>query len=338
MHERTMACMNLSLPHLTLAVAALAASAIASIPIAAAAEPAAAFPSRPLRIVVGFPPGSGTDILARYVGGKLADRLGQPVVVDNRPGANGIIAGELTAKSLPDGHTMLFMSTSHTMNAAIQALPFDAVKSFTPIARLAEGALALVTHPSFPAKSVLALIDMARKKPNGITYAVSGTGGINHFAGALFSRMANIRLLDVPYRGGPQALTDVIAGEVNLMFGTLAITHRQVSAGKLSALGVSTAKRTQLLPDVPTIAEAGVPGYAMSTWWGVIAPAGVPSPIVQKLQQEIDLIVSSPESKQRFESGGAEAAPLASAAFRRLLAAEIEKWRQVARESNIKAE
>ena len=224
------------------------------------------------------------------------------------------------------------------MNAAIQSMPFDAVKSFTPIARLAEGALALVTHPSFPARNVATLIDMARKKPNGISYAVSGTGGINHFAGALFSRMANIRLLDVPYRGGPQALTDVIAGEVNLMFGTLAITHRQVAAGKLAALGVSTPKRAQLLPDVPTMAEAGVPGYSMSTWWGVIAPAGVPGPIVQTLQREIDLIVGSPEAKQRFESGGAEAAPLASAQFGRLLAEEIGKWRQVARESNIKAQ
>ena len=305
---------------------------------AAAADPAAAFPARPLRIIVGFPAGSGTDILARYVGGKLSERLDQPVVVDNRPGANGIIASELLTKSAPDGHTMQFMSTSHTMNAAVHKLPFDTVQSFTPIALLAEGALALVTHPSFPARSVQALIELARKKPNGVSYAVSGTGGINHFAGGLFSRMAGIQLLDVPYRGGPQALTDVIAGEVNLMFGTVAITHRQVKAGKLTALGVSTPKRAPLLPDVPSISEAGVPGYAVSTWWGVIAPAGVPAAIVQKLNREIGTVVTSPESKQRLENNGAQAAALSSMAFGQLLATEVDKWRRVARESNIKAD
>jgi tripartite-type tricarboxylate transporter receptor subunit TctC len=327
---------------MNLAVSALLSAAALLVftfaPQAAAADAATAFPSRPLRIIVGFPPGSGTDILARHVGGKLSQRLDQPVVVDNRPGANGIIAGELTVKSAPDGHTLLFMSTSHTMNAAVHKLPFDAAKSFTPIARLAEGALALVAHPAFPAQSVQALIELAKKKPNGVTYAVSGTGGINHFAGGLFSRMAGIRLLDVPYRGGPQALIDVIAGEVNVMFATVAITHRQVKAGKLAALGVSTPKRAPLLPDVPPIAEAGVPGYAMSTWWGVIAPAGVPNAIVQKLNGEIGAIVGSAEAKQRFENDGAEAATLSSAEFGRLLASEVEKWRQVAREANIKAQ
>ena len=306
---------------------------------AAAAQPdaAAGFPSRPLRVIVGFPPGSGTDILARYVGTKLSERVNQPVVVDNRPGANGIIAADLTAKSPPDGHTVLFMSTSHTMNAAVHKLPFDAVKSFAPIARLGEGALALVTHPSFPAKNVKALVELARKKPGGITYAVSGTGGINHFAGALFSRMAGIQLLDVPYRGGPQALTDVIAGRADLMFGTVAITNRQVKAGKLIALGVSTPKRAPLLPDTPPIAES-VPGYAMSTWWGVIAPAGVPGAVAEKLNREIGAVLAMPESKERLENNGAEVAPMSRAEFGKLLASEVAKWQRVAREANIKAE
>ena len=316
-----------------------AVAAAFSFPASAAQSDAAAgFPSRPLRIIVGFPPGSGTDILARYIGGKLSERVNQPVVVDNRPGANGIIAAEITAKSAPDGHTMQFMSASHTMNAAIYKLPFDAAKSFTPIALLGEGALALVTHPSFPAKDVKALIELAKKKPKGITYAVSGTGGINHFAGGLFSRMAGIELLDVPYRGGPQALTDVMGGRADLMFGTVAITHRQVQAGKLVALGVSTPKRSPLLPDVPPISEAGVPGYAMSTWWGVIAPAAVPAPIADKLNREIAAVLATPESKQRLDSNGAEVATMSRAAFGKLLASEVEKWKKVAREAGIKAE
>ena len=318
-------------------LSALVLLTLASVP-AVAAGTSDTFPSRPLRIIVGFPPGSGTDILARYVGGKLSERVGQPVVVDNRPGANGIIAAELTAKSPPDGHTLQFMSTSHTMNAAVYKLSFDAAKSFTPIALLGEGALALVTHPSFPAQSVKALVAQAKQKPKSITYAVSGSGGINHFAGALFSRQAGIELLDVPYRGGPQALTDVIAGQVNIMFATVAITHRQVKAGKLNALGVSTTKRAPQLPDTPTIAEAGVPGYTMSTWWGVIAPAAVPKPIVDRLNREIGAILATAESKQRLENDGAEAATMSSADFGRLLATEVDKWKRVARESNIKAE
>lgn len=324
--------------HLVALATTLPALALAFPAPAASIDGAGAFPARPMRIIVGFPPGSGTDLLARDVGGKLSERLQQTVVVDNRPGANGIIAAELAAKSAADGHTLLFMSTSHTMNAAVHKLPFDAVRSFTPIALLAEGALALVAHPAFPAQTVQALISLARNKPNAVTYAVSGTGGINHFAGALFSRMAGIRLLDVPYRGGPQALTDVIAGDVNVMFATVAITHRQVKAGKLAALGVSTPRRTPLLPDVPPIAEAGVPGYAMSTWWGVLGPAGVPDAVVRKLNGKIGAIVTGTEAKQRLENNGAEPTTLSSAEFAKLLDSEVERWRKVAKEANITAQ
>jgi tripartite-type tricarboxylate transporter receptor subunit TctC len=303
-----------------------------------AADAAVAYPTRPIRIIVGFPPGSGTDMLARFVGSKLTERMKQQVVVDNRPGANGIIASELTVKAAPDGYTLQFMSTSHTMNAAVYKLPFDAVKSFTPVTMLGAGPLVLVTHPSFPANSVKELIDLARAKPNTITYAVSGTGGINHFAGALFSRTAGIHLMDVPYRGGPQALTDLVGGQVQLMFATLAITHRQVKAGKLKALAVSSVKRTPLLPDVPTIAESGVRAYEMNIWWGVLAPFGVPDAIVVKLTAEIGGVLRDPDSAQQLEAQGAEPSPMPSAQFARVLASEVETWRRVARESNIKAE
>jgi tripartite-type tricarboxylate transporter receptor subunit TctC len=303
-----------------------------------AADVAAAYPSRPIRIIVGFPPGSGTDMLARFVGAKLTERLKQQVVVDNRPGANGIIASELTVKAAPDGQTLQFMSTSHTMNAAVYKLPFDAVKSFTAITMLGAGPLVLVTHPSFPANSVKELIDLARAKPNTLTYAISGTGGMNHFAGALFSRSAGIHLMDVPYRGGPQALTDLVGGQVQLMFATLAITQRQVKAGKLKALAVSSMKRTPLLPGVPTIAESGVRGYEMNIWWGVLAPFGVPDAVVAKLTGEIGAVLREPESAQQLEAQGAEPSPMPSAQFARVLASEVETWRRVARESNIKAE
>ncbi len=304
-------------------------------PIAGAAD----YPTRPVRIIVGFPAGSGTDMLARFVGTKLTDRLGKQIVVDNRPGANGIIAAELTARALPDGHTLQFMSISHTMNAAVyQKLPYDTVRSFTPVMTLATGPLVLVANPNFPANGVQGLIDLARAKPNTITYAVSGTGGINHFAGAMFSRIAGVRLVNVPYKGGPQALTDLVSGQVQVMFGTAAITLSQVRAGRLKALGVSSGRRSPLLPEVPTIAESGAPGYEMSIWWGVIAPVGLPPVIVSKLNTEIGQILGQPESAQRLAADGAVPSATGSAEFGRMLTAEVEKWRRIAREADIKAE
>jgi tripartite-type tricarboxylate transporter receptor subunit TctC len=302
------------------------------------ASSASAYPARPIRIIVGFPPGNATDILARFIGAKLGERLGQQVVVDNRPGANGIIGAELTAKAAPTGHTLMFMSASHTMNAAINKLPFDPVKSFTPVALLGTGPLVLVAHVSFPANNVKRLIDDATAKPNTITYASVGTGGINHFAGELFARNARIQLIHVPYKGGVSALTDVIGGQVQLMFGTLPLTLRQIHAGKIKALGVTSLQRTPLLAEVPTIAETGAPGYEINNWWGVVAPAGLPSAIVARLNREISGILAQRESAQRLEADGIVLSPLSSAAFSRLLVSEIEKWARVAREANIKPE
>jgi tripartite-type tricarboxylate transporter receptor subunit TctC len=204
--------------------------------------------------------------------------------------------------------------------------------------RLGAGPLVLVAHPSFPVNSVKGLIDLAMAKPNTITYAISGTGGINHFAGAMFARVAGVQLLNVPYKGGPPALTDVMGGQVQLMFGTLAITQRQIRAGRLKALGVGSATRTPLLPEVPTIAESGAPGYEISIWWGVLAPTGVPATIVLRLDAEIGAILSQPESAQRLEAEGAAPAPLSSVGFARVLVSEIEKWKRVAHEANIKFE
>jgi tripartite-type tricarboxylate transporter receptor subunit TctC len=224
------------------------------------------------------------------------------------------------------------------MNAAVYKLPFAPVKLFTPVMQLGAGPLVLVANPAFPASNAKGLIELANAKPNTVTYAVSGTGGVNHFAGALFSRITGTQLINVPYKGGPQALTDLIGGQVQVMFGTAAITLTQVRAGRLKALGVSTAKRSPLLPDVPTIAESGAPGYEMSIWWGVLAPAGTPVAIVDRLYAEIAGILQQPESAQRLAAEGAEPSPLPSAAFTRLLTAEIDKWKRVARDANIKAD
>ena len=306
---------------------------------AVAADPSPAYPSRPVRAIVPFPAGSGTDLLARFIGSKLTERVGQQIVIDNRPGANGIIAAEAAARAAPDGYTVMFMSVSHTMNAAVYPkLPFDPVKSFTPVMMLAAGPLALVANPAFPAGNVKSLIELARAKPGTITYAVSGTGGINHFAGALFARTAGVQLVNVPYKGAPQALTDVISGQVQIMIGTLAVSGPHIRAGRLKALGVSTAKRTPLMPEVPTIAEAGAPGYEISIWWGMLAPAKLPAAIVTKLDTEIAAILGQPETAKRLEADAAAPAAMASAAFSRLLASEMEKWRRVAREAEIKAE
>jgi tripartite-type tricarboxylate transporter receptor subunit TctC len=299
---------------------------------------ATAYPTRPVRVIVGFPAGSGTDMIARFVGNKLTERLGQQVVVDNRPGANGIIAAELVSKAAPEGHTLLAMSISHTMNAAVYKLPFDAVKSFTAVSQLGAGPLVLVANTAFPANNVKGLIDLATAKPNTVTYAISGTGGINHFAGGLFSRITGVQLVNIPYKGGAQALTDLIGGQVQIMFGTAAITLAQIRAGRMKPLGVSTRQRSALLPDVPTLAESGAPGYEMNTWWGMLGPAGMPTAVVARLNGDIAAILAQPDSAKRLETEGALPSPLPSAEFTRMLGIEIEKWTRVARDAHIKVE
>ena len=302
-----------------------------------AAEPH--YPSRPLRIIVGFLPGSSNDTLARFTGMKLGERLKQQIVVDNRPGANGIIGADLTAKANADGHTLLLMSVSHPMSAAVyHKLPYDPLKSFTPIAMLGSGPLVLVAHPSLAANGVKELIDLAKAKPNALTYSSAGTGGINHFGGALFARTAGVQLTHVPYKGGAPALTDVMSGQISVMWATMPLSLTQIRAGKVKALGVTSTKRSSLLPNVPTIAESGAPGYEIATWWGILAPAAVPDAIVSRLNNEISTIITQPDSAQRLAAEGAEPWPLSAAAYAKVIQSEIEKWTKVAREANIRAE
>ncbi len=297
------------------------------------------YPLKPIRMIVGFLPGSSNDTLARFVGGRLHERVGQQVVIDNRPGANGNIGAELTARSTPDGHTLLLMSVSHTMSAAVyDKLPFDPVKSFTPVAMLGAGPLVLVTQPAFPASSVKTLIELAQAKPNTLTFSSAGTGGINHFGGALFSRVTGVQMIHVPYKGGAPALADVMGGQVQLIWGTMPLTLTQVRAGKVKALAVTSNKRSPLLPETPTIGEAGASGAEISTWWGILAPAAVPGPIITRLNNEIAAILVTPESAQRLAAEGAEPWPMTSAAFSKVMTGEIDKWTRVAREAKIRAE
>jgi tripartite-type tricarboxylate transporter receptor subunit TctC len=295
-----------------------------------------AYPTRPIRAVVGYPAGSVNDLLARFVGSKLTERLGQQVIVDNRSGANGIIGADIVAKAIPDGHTLLFMSISHTINASTYKLPFDPLKSFTPLTTLGTGPLVLVANQTFPATSVKGLLDLAAAKPNSIAYAIAGTGSIGHFAGALFARTFNIRLVNVPYRGGAQAIADLIGGQVQVMFSTAALARPQIRAGRIRALGVTTAQRSPFLPDVPTIAESGATGYEASIWWGTLAPPNLPENIAAILNGEIARILGEPESVKRLENENISPWVLSGTDYSRRIAVEIEKWQRIAREADIK--
>jgi tripartite-type tricarboxylate transporter receptor subunit TctC len=312
--------------------------ALAALP-AAPASAQASYPTRPVRILVGFLPGSSNDLLARFVGAKLTERFGQQTVVENRPGANAIIANELAARATPDGHTLVLTSVSLTMSAAVyRKLPYDPVKSFTPVAMLGSGPLVVSAHPSFPAAGIKGVIETAKAKPGGLTYASAGVGGINHFGGALFSSVAGVRMTHVPYKGGAPALADVVGGQVNLMWGTMPLSLTQVRAGRVKALAVTSAARSPLLPEVPTIAEGGARGAEIATWWGLLAPAGMPAPLLTKLNAEIARILREPESAQRLSAEGAEPWILSSAEFARVIRQEIDKWTRVARESDIRAD
>lgn len=296
------------------------------------------YPARAIRIIVGFAPASSNDILSRFVGSRLAERLGHQVVVDNRPGANGIIGAQIAANANPDGHTLLLVTTSYTMNPAVHKLPFDPVKAFAPVTLLGSGPLALVASPSFAPNNVKELIAFAKGRPDAVTYATAGVGGVNHFSSELFARVAGIRLVHVPYKGGAPGLADVMGGQVNIMFGSLPLTLPQIRSGKVKVLGVSSARRAAQLPNVPTVAEAGAPGYEISIWWGLSATAGSPNAAISKLNREITSILAEPEAAKRMNDLGAEPASMPAAEFSRFVSDEIKKWMRVAREAKIKAD
>jgi tripartite-type tricarboxylate transporter receptor subunit TctC len=296
------------------------------------------FPSKPIRMIVPFPPGGSNDILGRFVAQKMSERLGQQTIVDNRAGADGIIGTEVAVRAPADGYTVLIVSTTYTMNPAIHKLPYDPVSSLTPISLIASGGNVLASNPSLPVHSVKELIVLAKAKPGLIRYASSGVGGFNHFGGELFNSLAGVKLVHIPYKGGGPAMLDVMSGQVEIVFCTLIQALPHVRSGKLKPLGVGSAKRSPLLPQVATIAESGVPGYDGSIWWGVLGPAGIPGAIVAKLNAEIGAILRDPEMAKRLVAEAAEPVVDTPEAFGSLIVNDISKWTRIARQAGIRTE
>lgn len=299
------------------------------------AEAVRNFPVRPIRLIVPFPPGGGNDIMGRFLAAKLSERFGRQTLVENRPGADGIIGAELAAKAPPDGYTLLIVSVSYTMNAALHKLPYDPVKSFAPISQIGVGPGVLAVTPTLPVNSVKQLIALAKSRPAQLTYASSGIGGVNHFAGELFKLATKADILHVPYKGGGPAMTDVIAGQVEVLFNALTSALPYIRSGRLKALGVGSLKRSPALPDVPSISDT-VPGYESVVWWGIQGPAGIPPPIVSKLNAEVNAILRDPQTVKRMEAEAAEVVIDTPEVFGKLISDEVAKWIKVAKAAGIK--
>lgn len=293
------------------------------------------YPSKPIRIVVPFPPGGPADILARIIGQNLAESWGQQAVIDNRAGAGGNIGSEMVAKALPDGYTLLmgFVGT-HAINASLYStMPYDNVKDFEPVSLVAMVTIILVVHPSIPANSVKELIVLARSRPGQLTFGSPGNGTPQHLAGELFNTMAGVKMVHIPYKGAVPALTDLLGGRVSLIFSSMPPALPHVKAGKLRALAVTSARRSSAAPNVPTIAESGLPGYEVINWYGILVPAGTPKEIVARLNAEILKILNVPDVKERLSAQGAETFSSTPQEFAAYIRKETEKWAKVVKYS-----
>jgi tripartite-type tricarboxylate transporter receptor subunit TctC len=296
------------------------------------------YPSKPVRLIVPFPPGGSNDIVGRMIGAQLGERLGKQVIVDNRAGAGGTLGTEVAAKSPPDGYTLLMISAAYAFNTSLYKLPYDPAKAFVPVAMLGTGPNVVAVFPGLPVSSVKELVALAKAKPGTLNYASAGVGSFQHLASELFKLMAGVDLVGVQFKGGGPATIDVVGGHTQVSFGSLVQALPHIRSGKLKVLAVGGSKRSALLPEVPTVVEAGVPGYEAHNWWGLVAPAGTPPAVVERLHKELSVILTSAETKKRLEAEGAEAVPMSPGDFGAFIAAETVKWARVVKEANIKAE
>jgi tripartite-type tricarboxylate transporter receptor subunit TctC len=300
---------------------------------------AQAYPLKPVRFIVPITPGGSNDVIARAIAQKLSEAWGQPVVVENRPGANGTIAVDIAAKAPPDGYTLTMISSSHSVNVTLQGhQPYDLVRDLAPITQATLQPYVLVINPALPVQSVRDLIALAKAKPGSVNFGSSGLGGFSHLAGALFGSLAGVQLTHIPYKGGAPAMADVISGQIQMLFSTLLQSHGHIAAGRLRALGVTTARRSASAPNLPTIEEAGVPGYEISGWYGLLAPAATPPAIIEKLNAAIVRILRTQEMHERLAVDGSEPVGSTSAQFGAHIRVEIAKWRRVIRELGIHAD
>jgi tripartite-type tricarboxylate transporter receptor subunit TctC len=323
---------SLFLPSVLLA-GPLSVALSAALPVGAAS---ADFPTKPIRLIVPFPPGGSNDVLSRYLGAKLTDRLHEQIVIDNRGGANGIIGAEVVANSAPDGYTLLFISTSWVMNAAVRPLPYDVEKSFDPIATVATSPNSIVVNPKGAYATLKDLVAQAKAKPGAISYAHTGVGGFNHFGGELFKKVAGINMVPIAYKGGGPAMIDVIAANVPVMFSSVTQTLTHVRAGRLKLLAVGSAKRSPAVPDVPTVAESGFPGYEVAVWWGMAAPTGTPRPVQEKIRRELTAVLDEPDTQKHLLTDAAVPLRMTPPEMRKMIHSDVRKWRDVAKAAGIK--
>jgi tripartite-type tricarboxylate transporter receptor subunit TctC len=321
-------------------VAVLAAASASCLHAAASAASEATFPIRPLRWVVPYAPGGGGDILARSIAAKLTEAWGQPVIIDNRPGGGTIIGTDLVAKAPRDGHTILLATNTHAINPSLHSkLPYDSIRDFAPVTILATSPNVLLTNPAaVPARTVSELIAFAKARPGKLNYGSSGNGGTGHLAMEMLKSMTGISVVHVPYNGGGPAMKSLLGGEVSVMFNNILASVPQIKAGRVGALGVTGRSRSAALPDVPTVAEAGVPGFEATAWFCIFAPAGTPAPIVKKINAEAARILRLPDIKERLVSQGLEPVGNSPEEFSQFLRAELVKWSKVIKDAGIVAD
>lgn len=320
-------------------LAALATSVAAALPGAALAQ-ASSYPNKPIRIIVPFAVGGIADTFGRTIGIKLTEAWGQPVVIDNRAGAGGNIGADLVAKAPPDGYTLVVGNNgTHAVNVSLfKTIPFDPIKDFVPVAHVLEAEGLLVVHPSIKANSVREVLEMARAQPGKLSYASGGLGTTSHLAGELFKSTGKVDIVHVPYKGNSPAIADLLSGQTQMSFATMPTVLPHVKAGKLRALASIGLARTVALPDVPTVAESGLPGFEVSNWIGLFAPAGTPPDIVAKLNAEVQKIMRSPDVQKRLETEGARFIPTTPGQFASFQRDELAKWARIIKDANIKAE